>query len=438
MVGNPKISFIVPVFNIVPYFQECIDSIIFQSFTDWSIVLIDDCSSDGSCDLCDGFAEKDSRITAIHNKNNIGPGLSRNEGIKHSTGDYIFFLDGDDTIEPDRLGDLWKTIEGCNYPDIVKVGYSEVFGFVTKSYDTNQFEKIYRSESIEDFLTPLLKTKRIGFRAWEFIYKKSMLVDNNIFFREARIWEDNDFTIRCLFSSYTIGYFANTFYYWRIRLSGSLTSSHTVMWDQIIRSAISMLGIYSDELKAFQKEWILKCVNSCIFEFEAIAGGINMDSIRLFGSLFKTISESLNLLKKFIYKNGLLWQIENYGHNEGSLRFVNRKRKDAVNLIAGKDNFDFYGFPATRKCLRLINILSQNGSEFKGLLDNDENKQGLMLDRYFILNPEIIRHCYNGNKQVFIVVTTSTRRTGRILSEQLMSYGLKEKDHFICTGFDEE
>jgi glycosyltransferase involved in cell wall biosynthesis len=98
----PIISIIVPVYNVEKYLRECLDSIIAQSFTDWECILVDDGSKDSSPKICDEYAERDNRFRAIH-KVNGGPSSARNLGIETACGDYIFFMDSDDYIEPDTL-----------------------------------------------------------------------------------------------------------------------------------------------------------------------------------------------------------------------------------------------------------------------------------------------------------------------------------------------
>jgi hypothetical protein len=103
-------------------------------------------------------------------------------------------------------------------------------------------------------------------------------------------------------------------------------------------------------------------------------------------------------------------------------------------MLNGKAGCDIFLFPATRKNSRLMAVFSANGRHFRGMLDNDTNKQGLMLDRVVILNPEIIPLCYGDFSRLFVIVSTSTRQTGHILADQLREYGLEEGEHFLCTG----
>jgi len=95
-----KISVIIPVYNIKKYLERCVNSIVTQSYTNIEIILVDDGSSDGSSELCDQLAKRDSRIQVIHQKNQ-GASVARNVGISYATGEYFLFVDSDDRISGD-------------------------------------------------------------------------------------------------------------------------------------------------------------------------------------------------------------------------------------------------------------------------------------------------------------------------------------------------
>lgn len=95
---NPKISIIVPVYNVEKYLSRCIDSILSQTFTDFEILLVNDGSTDGSGNICEEYAKKDNRIRVLH-KNNEGVSSARNTGLDNAKGDWIAFVDSDDWID---------------------------------------------------------------------------------------------------------------------------------------------------------------------------------------------------------------------------------------------------------------------------------------------------------------------------------------------------
>ena len=98
----PKISVIVPVYNVEKYLRECLDSILVQTFTDFELILVNDGSQDSSGAICDEYAGKDKRITIIHQENQ-GQAAARNNAIAIAKGEWIHFVDSDDVIHPQML-----------------------------------------------------------------------------------------------------------------------------------------------------------------------------------------------------------------------------------------------------------------------------------------------------------------------------------------------
>ena len=100
--SRPEISIIVPVYKVERYLNECIDSILAQTFTDFELILVDDGSPDGCPALCDAAVAKDSRIRVIH-KPNGGVSSARNAGLDTVRGNWIGFVDSDDSIDPSTM-----------------------------------------------------------------------------------------------------------------------------------------------------------------------------------------------------------------------------------------------------------------------------------------------------------------------------------------------
>lgn len=117
----PVISIIIPVYNTSQYLRECLDSICTQSYTDWECLLVDDGSTDDSGDICDKYAEKDSRFKALHIKNG-GASCARNYGIGKACGEWIAFVDSDDKVLPDYLRNLINAVES-ERADVVLSNY---------------------------------------------------------------------------------------------------------------------------------------------------------------------------------------------------------------------------------------------------------------------------------------------------------------------------
>ena len=108
--NKPKISIIVPVYNTELYLRECIESILRQSFMNFEVLLVDDGSTDASGSICEDYAAKDTRIRVFH-QTNQGVTAARKCGILHSNGEYLCFVDSDDTITSDALAILMEPLQ---------------------------------------------------------------------------------------------------------------------------------------------------------------------------------------------------------------------------------------------------------------------------------------------------------------------------------------
>lgn len=128
----PLISIIVPVYNAELYLPRCIESIEQQTITDWELLLVDDGSSDNSGRICDKYAENDDRIKVFH-KENGGAAAARHYGIKKATGDYLVFVDADDSIPADSLNLLYSYSNEYDV-DIAVGGYTRIFSDQKKDY----------------------------------------------------------------------------------------------------------------------------------------------------------------------------------------------------------------------------------------------------------------------------------------------------------------
>lgn len=117
---SPEVSIIVPVYNVEPYLQECIDSILGQTYTDFELILVDDGSKDRCPEICDAAAEKDRRIKVIH-QTNQGLSAARNAGIEAAAGEWLAFVDSDDILNANYCQKLYETailenvdVSGCS------------------------------------------------------------------------------------------------------------------------------------------------------------------------------------------------------------------------------------------------------------------------------------------------------------------------------------
>lgn len=173
---NPEISVLVPIYNVEPYLQRCIDSVISQTFTDWEMILVDDGSLDACSQIADKAASLDNRIISVHKKNG-GLISARREGVRHARGMYYMFLDSDDWLDTNALALLYShIIKGY---DMVKAGGRRVT-HKGKSFPLEKY-KIEEGEVMcpQDFIEAIY----MGYTApylWGALYKAE-LFDDDVF-----------------------------------------------------------------------------------------------------------------------------------------------------------------------------------------------------------------------------------------------------------------
>lgn len=181
-----KVSIIVPVYNSKIYLHRCLNSLVNQSLEEIEIILINDCSTDESIDILKEYKEKyQSKIIIIDLKENKGPGGARNEGMNIAKGEYIGFVDSDDYVEIEMFEELYKLAKLGNC-DMVDCGFNNRHaGKIALSTTKNAWGQLDREKRGHLIAYP-------GF-IWSKIIKRSILIDNNIKFREKVTYEDMDF-----------------------------------------------------------------------------------------------------------------------------------------------------------------------------------------------------------------------------------------------------
>lgn len=181
-----KISVIVPIYNVESYLSQCIDSVLCQTCRDFELILVDDGSPDRCPEICDEYAAKDQRIRVIHKKNG-GLSDARNAGLDTARGKYVFFLDGDDTIEPELLQIAASHME--DGLDMVAFDYRHVFADGTKENKPYLEHGVFAMESIADrekFIHQILLTYKIGWEACTRMFVRAQIEEYGLRFADNR------------------------------------------------------------------------------------------------------------------------------------------------------------------------------------------------------------------------------------------------------------
>lgn len=218
------VSIIIPAYNLEKHLFKCLNSVISQTYKNLEIIIVNDGSTDKTKDVIDDFLKKDSRILAVHQKNQ-GLSASRNNGIKISTGDFISLIDGDDAIAPNFIEDLLKHITASNDIDIAVCGYQTVYpGKTTKHNIPNE---ILTGPAAT--IKCLTKQEDYNIIACNKLYRHQLF--DNIKYPPEQIHEDNLTTYKLLAAAKKVIYFSAPLYQYYKR-KGSITDRSKLL-DQL-------------------------------------------------------------------------------------------------------------------------------------------------------------------------------------------------------------
>ena len=155
IIGNPKISIVVPIYNTEKYLPSCLNSIINQSYQNLEIILVDDGSKDNSGKIADDYAKKDKRIKVIHQKN-AGQSAARNAGLAKAHGDYVSFIDSDDEVKPSFIQSLLSTFTSSTSLSVCGVCYKRLKLKTTENVYIDPLRPRRQKESKKAYILYLL------------------------------------------------------------------------------------------------------------------------------------------------------------------------------------------------------------------------------------------------------------------------------------------
>lgn len=247
--STPKISIIVPVYNMELYLRECLDSIKDQTFKDWECIIVDDGSTDRSPEICDEYQNMDSRFKVIH-KENGGVSSARNTGLRNASGDTIGFVDPDDYTDPSMFEYLYNLMTEYD-ADISQMGYWEEYK------DYKKAKQLSTDIIIIDNKTSVFKlfTGELPDYLWNKLHKRSIITGE---FPEGRKFEDIAVYGEWLKNVKKMVIGPGQFYHYRMR-KGSIVHTEDNMYDYFksnldrVNMIESFFGkdCYSDEKNTF-------------------------------------------------------------------------------------------------------------------------------------------------------------------------------------------
>lgn len=269
-----KISFIIPVYNVQKYLDDCVLSIIKQTYKNYEILLVDDGSPDNCPELCDIWAKKEERVKALH-KPNGGLSDARNYGLLHAKGEYVVFVDSDDFWLHDcDLQELVSIVE--KYRDIDFVGYNCNYYYEGKKKLlpwVSYVDEMAKPTTGDKALQLLVASGTFPMSACLKMIKRKMLVDYNITFKKGQIAEDIPWFINLLNYTQSCIFVNNYVYAYRQNVLGSITTSSGE------RSFNSLLDIIQTEVKNMGSRKFSKEAKNSLYSFLAYEFCILLKSV---------------------------------------------------------------------------------------------------------------------------------------------------------------
>ena len=241
----PKISIVVPVYNVEKYIDRCLKSLVNQTLQDIEIIIVNDGSQDKSEEIIEKYVKENHNKIKYYEKSNGGLSSARNYGIEYATGEYIAFLDSDDYVETNMYEEMYNLAKKEN-ADMVECDFIWEWEFGKKIFDKR---REYKTK--EDMM------KRPRVIAWNKIYKREILNKNKIRFPDGLIYEDLEFFLKLLPHLNIISYINKYFVHYTQR-EDSIINKQTEKIENIFKILDNIFDYYKVQNIYYKYEKELK------------------------------------------------------------------------------------------------------------------------------------------------------------------------------------
>lgn len=242
-----KFSIIVPVYNVELYLVECLESLCFQTYSNYEVICINDASTDNSYEILLEYQKKSEKIQVISNTENRGLSYSRNKGVEIASGEYILFVDSDDYISLDTLRVLYTALDTQDI-DIV------IFNFDYQKGSLYDLEKIMENDKND--LSLLISGQQYLIRnkndlsmiatAWTKLYKRTFLIEKNFLFYENLLYEDVLYSMQVLLEAKYVLKINTSLYYYRKRKNSITTTVKEYQLDSFVVVLSELLNLWKN------------------------------------------------------------------------------------------------------------------------------------------------------------------------------------------------
>jgi glycosyltransferase involved in cell wall biosynthesis len=300
-VDKTLVSIIVPIYNVESYLEDCLQSIANQTYVNFEVILVNDGSTDNSNSIALNYANKDSRFK-LFSKENGGLSSARNFGLEQANGDYVYFIDSDDTVKPEFLEKLFnKAIKlNADFAFCLTSVYSEEkTDFIKdKYYNTTPINPIFFDKSF-DHLHIRDSLFALQVSAWNKIYKTSFLQKIKVKFPEGLCFEDNPFFFKCILNAERIAIVNEELYIYRADRPGSILTGKTRKFFDFFK----IINIVEEEIKKSPNLWFLYRKNFVHYKYSSLLYWLDNIENNLRSEFYTKIQKELRTEYPLVIKN---------------------------------------------------------------------------------------------------------------------------------------
>lgn len=294
LVSDDLISVIIPVYNKSEKIRRCLDSVLNQTYGNLEVIVVDDCSTDDSFEICKEYQNMDSRIRLFRNERNMGVSEARNYGLSVMTGNYVGFVDADDYIDSKMYEELMLNIKNYDM-DFVQCGYYK-----------NDKEKITSNIHMQNIFPKAglfnvyLKNSMVSDVVWDKLYRRD-IIDGIHFDPNCQKNEDKKFVFQVVKRCDKVGFIGDIYYHYYYMSSGSLTEKFDVERDYSLIEHIHDVEKYGLETGCKEAD-IFKYM---FIEYQYFIGSLSLCEYK--DNQIDLIVEVVNEIKNFVYSHSALF-----------------------------------------------------------------------------------------------------------------------------------
>ena len=331
--SNVRLSIIIPVYNVEQYLQNCVQSVITQTYQDLQVILVNDGSTDSSGILCDQLAQQDCRIQVVH-KENGGLSSARNAGLKVATGDYVAFLDSDDVyLQADGLAQL-MAVALAEHPDVLLFQAVDIYPHRQSARKANDADYLATHTGTEVF-HQLVRTQSFNMSACFQLIRRELLEKRQLYFEKGLLSEDVDWSLRLWRYVNKVRAINLPLYGYQHR-EGSITTTYTIRnlrsYEHIFAKFVRLYEerLVNDATELYWKTvmgYLAQMYTNCLYNYGQLSVQerkenyyILKDHVSLLNHSISMKSNRVVALKRWIGVRLTVWVFMQYGNIRRKLK----------------------------------------------------------------------------------------------------------------------